>query len=161
MLDVGALITFYGLAPAHHLITIRAADHFGQVTNIAEMPVTFSRTRTPTTKTRSARWASRALGLLYGGVIQTNGWALDWEGGAPSRSWSTAPSWARRRAAWSAPGVSAPLSGLSETPPRLAVRPRHSQARTAPTSLDVIVRDDLGVETYIGKRQFTVGNPTP
>ncbi|HEX2643638.1 MAG TPA: hypothetical protein VHU81_11660 [Thermoanaerobaculia bacterium] len=162
VLDVGALITFYGLAPAHHLITIRAADHFGQVTNIAEMPVTFTCDEDTDNENSIGEVGIPRAGLLYGGVIQTQGWALDWEGVSAVLILVDGTYVGEATRGLTRPGVSALYPGYPESAApgwQYALDTRKLSNGTH--ELDVIVRDDLGVETYIGKRQFTVGNPTP
>lgn len=167
VLDVGDLLS--ALPPAEapynqgaHVLTIRAGDHANSVRNIAEIPVTFACDENLPNENSVGDIDLTLRGLLYHGVIQVTGWALDYEGvrsvqilvdgnyigeasyGAIPRPDVVALSFY--------PGyINLPLPGWRfDLDTKLFQNGEHF--------LDVIVTDAHGVTTYIGKRRFVINN---
>lgn len=160
VLDVGDLVARWGYGPGSHLLTVRAADHFGQVTNIAEIPVTFTCDEDIANELSIGDINTPRQGMLAGGVVQANGWAIDWEGVSAVLILVDGIYVGETTVGIPRGGVNALYLGYPDSltsgwqfaldTTRLA-NGRHV--------LDVVVRDTLGNETYIGKRDFTVSNP--
>lgn len=79
VLDVGALIAF-GYSQGHHILTIRSGDLFTQVRNIDEIPVTFQCDENIDNEAAFGRIDRPRNGNVYSGLMEIEGWALDWEG---------------------------------------------------------------------------------
>lgn len=159
VVDVGALIV-RGYGPGSHLFTIRAADHFGQVTNIAEFPVTFSCDEDLGDELSIGDINVPAPGMLAGGVVLANGWALDWNGVDRVLILVDGNYVGETTVGIPRPGVNALYIGYPDSPgPGWQFALDTTQLSNGRHELDVVVRDDLGNETYIGKREFTVANP--
>jgi len=79
VLDVGELIAA-GYTPGSHVLTIRAGDHASQVRNIGEIVANFICDEDLGNENSFGDVDEPAPGLLYRGVVQTTGWALDIEG---------------------------------------------------------------------------------
>jgi hypothetical protein len=77
-LDVGLLIGTLRYAPGSHQIGIRVGDQFENVTDIGSIAVTFG-CQDPKSDVAIGHIDFPVPGLLYGGVIQVSGWALDFE----------------------------------------------------------------------------------
>ncbi len=162
MVDIGALIGLGLYGPGLHTFTIRSGDVFGTVRNIAEIPVTFDCAEDLVDDLTFGDIDIPANGLLYSGVIQTSGWALDFEGvtnitilvdGTP-RGFATL--------GFPRPGISALYPGYPES---LAPGWRFALDTTALSNglhfLQAIATDDLGHVVLIGERNFVVANPRP
>ncbi|HEV2847172.1 MAG TPA: Ig-like domain-containing protein, partial [Thermoanaerobaculia bacterium] len=164
VLDVGALVT--SLPPAeppflqgHHVLTVRAGDHANQVTNIAELPVTFSCDDNIPNENSFGDIDLPRPGLLYNGNITVTGWALDWEGV------NNVQVLVDGKAAGNAVlgiGRNEVLSQYPGFPESLAsgwqftLNTRNYE--NGEHFIAVIVPDDLGVTTFIGRRRIVINN---
>jgi len=168
VLDIGQLVTalpipgYQPLYPqGHHILTIRAGDHASQLNNIAEIPVTFTCDQNLPNEISIGNIDLPRNGLLYNGVIQVTGWALDWEGvsnvqvlvdGTPSgnavyglaRTDVFELNYYPGYPNFVGPGYQYALDT------RLLANGEHF--------IDVIVTDLLGSTTYIGKKRIVVNN---
>ncbi len=85
-LDVGALIGtldsdgFPLYTPGSHQLGIRVGDQFENVTDIASIAVTFTCRDFTQDDLSIGQIDFPVIGLVYGGVIQVSGWALDFQG---------------------------------------------------------------------------------
>jgi hypothetical protein len=79
VLDVGVLLNS-GWVPGQHVLTIRSGDISGQVANIDEIPVFFACDEFFSNDASFGRVDRPRPGLIYNGVVEVTGWALDWEG---------------------------------------------------------------------------------
>ncbi len=158
-LDIGQLI-HDGYRRGAHTITIRSGDLFGQVVNIAEMPVNFSCDSDLANENSFGLIGYPTKALTYAGTVEARGWALDFEGvfsvqvlvdgvfqglattGIPSPNvHSNYPSYLDSSFAnW---------SFLLDT----------TQFSNGRHSLNVVVVDDRLQTTLIGERDFQIGNP--
>lgn len=167
LLDVGALVTDFPPAQAPynqggHVITIRAGDHANSVRNIAEIPVTFSCDQNLPNESSVGDIDLTLRGLLYHGVIQVTGWALDWEGVLSvqilvdgnligNASYGSIPRPDVVALSFYPGYINLPLPGWRfDLDTRLFQNGEHF--------LDVIVTDAHGVTTYIGRRRFVINN---
>jgi hypothetical protein len=165
VLDIGNLVDgASGYPRGHHILTIRAGDHASQLSNIAEIPVTFTCDQQNPQLTNEIAIGNIDLprnGLLYNGVIQVTGWALDWEhvssvqvlvDGHPSgnavygllRTDVFELNYYPDYFNFPAPGFQYALDT------RLLANGEHF--------IDVVVTDILGSTTYIGKKRIVVNN---
>lgn len=160
VLDIGELVAFWGYGPGNHLLTVRAADHFGQVTNIAEIPVTFTCDEDIDNELSIGDINTPRHGMLAGGVVQANGWAIDWEGVSAVLILVDGIYVGETTVGLPRAGVNALHLGYPDSlAPGWQFALDTTRLANGRHVLDVIVRDDLGNETYIGKRDFTVSNP--
>ena len=167
LLDIGALVTPAppNPQPAYnrgaHLITIRAGDHANSVRNIAEIPVTFSCDHDLSNENSVGDIDLTLRGLLYHGVIQVTGWALDFEGVSSVQILVDGAAAGNAVYGISRPDVLA-LSFYPGYPNLLAPGWRFDldtrNYANGEHFLDVIVTDLRGVTTYIGKRRFVINN---
>lgn len=81
VIDVGYLVGTGLYTQGSHLITIRAGDHADQDSNIAEKVVNFRCAEDVANHGAVGEIVFPVKGLLYGGVIDILGWALDLDGG--------------------------------------------------------------------------------
>jgi hypothetical protein len=169
VIDIGNLVTSPGDgfdAPYNqgaHILTIRVGDHANNARNIAEIPVTFSCDQNNSNENSFGDIDVPRNGLIYRGVMTATGWALDWEGvkqvfilvdgnfvgtaffGIPRPDVTDLTFYPGY------PNVSAPGWQFSFDT---------HQFSNGEHSLDVVVLDasNPGVNTYIGKRRFVIGN---
>jgi N-acetylmuramoyl-L-alanine amidase len=80
VLDIGALVGAGIYSQGAHVLTIRAGDHASQISNMAEIPVTFVCDQNLPNEGSVGDIDLPANGLLYHGVVTTSGWALDFNG---------------------------------------------------------------------------------
>ena len=140
---------------------VRAGDHADNARNIAEIPVTFSCDQNNSNENSFGNIDVPRNGLIYSGVMTATGWALDFEGvkqvfilvdgnfvgtaffGIPRPDVTDLTFYPGY------PNVSAPGWQFSFDT---------HQFSNGEHSLDVVVLDTPGVNTYIGKRRFVIGN---
>lgn len=166
VLDVGALVTAFPPAqPPYnqgaHLITIRVGDVANQSRNIAEIPVTFSCDQNLPNENSFGDIDLPRRGLLYNGIVQMTGWALDWEGVASVQV--LVDGFPIGNAVYGLPRSNDPaLSFYPGFPNSPAPGWRFDLDTRAFENgehfLDVVVTDTRGVTTYIGKRRFVINN---
>ena len=160
VLDVGFLVSFLGYTPGSHKLTIRAGDHADQVTNIDNIFVNFACDEGILNEEGFGDIYGPKNGLTYAGTITAQGWALDWEG---VREVVVVVDGEIKGAATyglSRPGVSALFPGYPDSAaPGWTFQIDTTKLADGKHDLEILVRDDVGGETYIGKRTFTVYNP--
>ncbi|HEX7183817.1 MAG TPA: hypothetical protein VF756_18455 [Thermoanaerobaculia bacterium] len=162
VLDIGVLIEAFGYGPESHLLTIRAGDHFGQVTNIAEMPVTFTCDEDIFNEETLGEISNPRNGQLFSGIIQAIGWALDWEGVAQIQVLVDGSPVGNATHGFARPAVTSAYPGYPESAaPGWQISFDSREFSNGEHWLEVIVTDDLGVTTYIGRRRIVIANPHP
>lgn len=162
VLDVGFLIEAVGYTPGHHVLTIRVGDLFGQVTKIAEMPVTFTCDEFTGNEESFGEISAPRNGLIYSGVIQATGWALDWEGVQSVEVFVDGRSVGLATLGLARPGVASLHPGYPESlAPGWSLSFDTRNFSDGEHFFEVVVRDDLGNDTLLGKRRFVVDNDTP
>ncbi|HEY3568262.1 MAG TPA: hypothetical protein VGP73_10060 [Thermoanaerobaculia bacterium] len=168
VLDIGNMISplpIPGYEPAYsqgaHILTIRAGDHASQLRDIAEIPVTFVCDQNLPNEPSVGDIDLPQNGLLYHGVVTTTGWALDWNGVSSIQVLVDGHPVGNATYGFPRPDVfqlsyypGFPSSGA----PGWQFQLDTTQLNNGEHFLDVIVTDNLGVTTYIGKRRFVVNN---
>jgi hypothetical protein len=160
VLDVGAMMTFFGYAPGSHLLTIRAGDHADQVTNIAELKVTFMCDEDLGNELSFGDVHSPHPGGVYSDTIQVLGWALDIQGIHQVFVFIDGQFAAEAAIGLPRPDVHSFYPGYPDS----AISGWFATVDTTKLAdgnhdLEVLVRDDTGFDTYIGKRVIVVHNP--
>lgn len=159
VLDVGALISYFGYTPGTHLLTIRSGDHSDQTANIDEIVVTFACDEDIVNEEAFGDIYLPKGGLIYAGTVQFNGWALDWEGVNQIVILVDGEIAGAATHGLARPGVSALFPGYPESAaPGWTFSLDTTKYSNGKHQLEVLVRDDVGGETYIGRREFTVDN---
>jgi Bacterial Ig domain len=159
VLDIGDLLDF-GYAAGQHVLTIRAGDISGQVSNIDEFPVTFLCDDLVGNEGSFGTIGQPANGQTYSGVIDVFGWALDFEGISQIVIYVDGAQVGIATQGFPRPGVTAMYPGYPQS-----AAPGYSFAFDTTTISDgehhfeVLVRDVTGAETLIGERTFNVFNP--
>lgn len=164
VLDIGEMLTnpFSPYNPGLHTVTVRAADHASQVRNIAEMDVTFSCDQSTGNENSFGDIDLPRGGLLYSGIVQTTGWALDWEGITSIRVLVDGVDFGLANFGLIRPEISALYPGYPQSPaPGWQFLLETRALSNGQHFLDVIVQDVRGADIYIGRRRFVVSNTTP
>jgi len=161
-LDVGKLITCLQYSEGSHRLTIRSGDIFEQISTVDEILVTFACDDvTPTTDEESIGDIEQPLdGNMYSGTMRVKGWALDWQG--VQRVEILVDGFDVGTATY---GLVRPLITpvYPGYPNAAAPGWEHSFDTTEFSNgehfLEVVVTDNLGNDTYIGRRRFVISNP--
>lgn len=160
VLDIGVLINFFGYTPGAHVLTIRAGDHADQVRNIAEIPVTFTCDESLGNEHALGLIDFPRPGMLLGGVVNVVGWVLDWEGVADIQVLVDGYPQGSATHGFARPDVTAFYPSYPESAAAGFQFPLDTRKLSnGRHELEILVRDDLGVDTFIGKRQIVVNNP--
>ncbi|HEV8579960.1 MAG TPA: hypothetical protein VGX68_12875 [Thermoanaerobaculia bacterium] len=158
VLDVGFLMAV-GYTPGSHIVTVRAADHANQVRNVAEIPVNFSCDEDGLNENSFGDIDLPRNGLLHHGTILTSGWALDWEGISSIRILVDGHEIGTATGGFVRPDVTPFYPGFPESAaPGWQFNLDTTEFANGEHFIDVIVIDDFGVQTYIGKRRFVINN---
>lgn len=162
VLDIGALLSSSLYNPGLHTLTVRAADHASQVRNIAEMDVTFICDQSTNNENSFGDIDLPRGGLLYNGLVQTTGWALDWEGISFIRILVDGRDFGLASTGFSRPDITFFYPGFPQSAaPGWTFMLETRALENGQHFLDVMVQDIFGRETYIGRRRFVVSNPLP
>jgi N-acetylmuramoyl-L-alanine amidase len=158
VLDVGLLMAV-GYTPGSHILTVRAGDHANQVKNIAEIGVTFSCDEDGANENSFGQIDLPRNGLLHHDVIQVSGWALDWEGISTINVLVDGHFAGFASGGIPRPDVTPTFPGFPESAaPGWSFNLDTRDYSNGQHFIDVIVVDDLGVETFIGRRRFVINN---
>ncbi len=159
VLDIGQLMAF-GYGPGAHTLTVRAGDLFGQVVNIAEMPVNFSCDEDLGNENSFGLIGYPTKGLTYAGTVEARGWALDWEGIDTIQVYVDGAFQGHAIRGISSPGVNVQYPGYPEsTIANWSFSLDTTQFSNGRHSINVVVIDDHGVSILIGERDIQIGNP--
>ena len=159
VLDVGDLITNVGYTPGSHVITIRAGDHASQVRNIGEIVVDFICDEDLGNENSFGDVDEPRNGLLYRGVIQATGWALDIEGVQAVRILVDGTFVGLATLGIARPDVTSLFPGFPESAApgwQFALDTRLFS--DGEHFVQAIVVDAAGAETDIGRRRIVVDN---
>lgn len=158
VLDIGALMQI-GYGPGRHTLTVRSGDLFGTVVNIAEMPVTFICDEDLGNENSFGLIGYPQRGLVYGGTIEAQGWALDFEGIQRVDVLVDGTFVGSATTGLLRPGVGMQYPGYPESPnPGWSLAIDTTDFSNGRHSLNVVVVDDTGATTLIGERDFEVRN---
>ncbi|HEX9943335.1 MAG TPA: hypothetical protein VGG03_15055 [Thermoanaerobaculia bacterium] len=159
VLDVGLLMAV-GYTPGTHVLTVRAGDHASQVRNIDELVVNFSCDEDVANENAFGEIDVPRNGLLYQGVIQASGWALDFEGISAVKVLVDGTFVGLATIGFARPDVTFFYPGYPESAaPGWQLSLDTRLFSNGEHFIDAIVVDDLGAETYIGRRRFVIDNP--
>ena len=159
VLDVGLLLNL-GYTEGSHLITIRAGDHADQVGNIDEQVVTFRCDEDNGDELSFGDIHQPVPTGVYSGVIQALGWALDWEGVHNVLVYIDGKLTSEASIGLPRPDVNFFYPGFPDSAVAgWIANVDTTQLSDGPHDLEIMVRDDTGFETYIGKRVIVVHNP--
>jgi N-acetylmuramoyl-L-alanine amidase len=163
-MDIGFLITGLGYSEGTHRLTIRAGDTFNQVSTVDEIFVTFScDDLDPFDDEEALGDIEQPLdGNQYSGIMRIKGWALDWEGVQRVEVFVDGFNVGTAFYGHARPLITPVYPGY---PDRAFPGWEHSfdttQFSNGEHYLEVVVTDDLGQDTYIGRRRFVIANPRP
>jgi hypothetical protein len=158
VLDVGLLMAV-GYTPGSHILTVRAGDHANQVRNLAEIPVNFSCDEDGLNENSFGDIDLPSNGLLHHGTILTSGWALDWEGISSIQILVDGHPVGFATPGFVRPDISSFYPGFPESAaPGWRFNLDTTDFSNGEHFIDVIVTDDFGIQTYIGKRRFVINN---
>ncbi len=160
VLDIGVLMNFFGYNPGAHVLTIRAGDHADQVRQHRRDPGHLHLRRGPRQRARlrpdrlpAPRHAARRhgpgrrLGARLGRHLQHPG---------PGRRLSPG----NATHGFVRPDVAAFYPGYPESAaPGFQFPLDTRKLSNGRHEVEILVRDDLGVDTFIGKREIVVNNP--
>jgi hypothetical protein len=163
LIDVGELIHFGLYDEGQHVLTIRAGDHFGQVSIIREIPVTFV--------CDDHLGNEEAVGqidpnlqpyTLVSGNAFVTGWALDWEGIFKITVLVDGISAGDTGVGLVRSDISSLYLGYPQSAaPGFALSFDSRKFANGPHEIEVLVTDNLGATTFIGKRPLIFANPLP
>jgi len=160
VIDVGALIAggFYLEGP--HLLTIRSGDHFGQVSNVDEIAVTFVCDENLGNEQSIGDIDQPRLNQMLSGFVLATGFALDWEGVGlvqlliDGQVYGTAAT-GRPRADLSSLFLGYPQSAA----PGWEILIDTRNFSNGPHEISILVTDVHGATTYLGRRRVIINNP--
>jgi hypothetical protein len=162
VLDIGALIGLGLYGPGHHTLTIRSGDVFGTVRNIAEIPVTFDCSEALADDLTIGDIDIPRNGLLYSGVVQTTGWAIDFQGISTVTILVDGTPRGLATLGIPRPGIRLNYAGYPDDDfPGWSFLLDTTELSNGQHFLQAIVTDDVGHTALIGERTFVVANPRP
>lgn len=163
-MDVGFLIAGLGYSEGTHRLTIRAGDTYEQISTVDEVFVTFAcDDLDPFDDEESIGDIEQPLdGNMYSGIMRIKGWALDFEGVQSVEVLVDGFSVGTAVYGHARPLITPVYPGY---PDRVFPGWEHSFDTTDFSNgehfLEVVVTDDLGNTTYIGRRRFVIANTRP
>jgi hypothetical protein len=167
VLDVGRMLTetdSFGVplyVPGSHLLGIRVGDIFNQVTDIDEVPVTFSCIDTQN-QDSIGHIDFPVVGLLYSGTILVSGWAVDLEGVQFINVLVDGNQVGSAITNIPRPDITSFYPSYPKVPaPGFLFSLDTTALSNGPHQLSVIVIDNAGADTFIGKFPIFVANVIP
>jgi hypothetical protein len=160
VLDVGALITggFYLEGP--HVLTIRSGDHFGQVSNIGEIAVTFVCDEGLSNEQAIGDIDQPRIGQMISGFAIATGFALDWEGVGAVQILIDGRVLGFATLGRPREGLSSLYLGYPQSAaPGWEILIDTRDYSNGPHEIEALVVDVLGSTTIIGRRRVIVNNP--
>jgi hypothetical protein len=168
VLDVGELIATtddFGeplYTPGQHVITIRAGDQFTQVTDIAEIPVTFTCRDFTANDPSIGHIDFPTVGLLYSAVITVSGWAVDFEGVQQVQVLVDGAVVGNANLGVPRPDIKSEYPSYPANPaPGWFMSLDTTHFSNGQHELSVLVIDNAGATTFIGKFPIVIANPIP
>lgn len=159
-LDVGFLVGALGYSEGTHRLTIRAGDIYEQISTVDEIVVTFACDDLSDDEESIGDIEQPFDGNMYSGIMRLRGWALDWEGVQKVEVFVDGFSVGLATYGLARPLITPIYPGY---PDRAFPGWEHSFNTTDFSNgehfLEVVVTDDLGNDTYIGRRRFVIANP--
>ena len=161
-LDIGFLVNGLGYSEGSHRLTIRAGDHYEQISTVDEVVVTFACDDFSDDEETIGDIDWPIDGNLYSGIMQVNGWALDWQGVQRVEVLVDGTSVGTATYGFARPLITPVYPGYPDRAlPGWQLSFDTTDFSNGEHYLEVVVTDDLGQDTYIGRRRFVIANPHP
>ncbi len=167
-LDVGALISttdtfgFPLYTPGSHQLGIRVGDQFENVTDIGSIAVTFSCRDLTNQDNAIGHVDFPEVGLVYGGLIQVSGWAVNFEGVAAVVVYVDGNVVAIANLGLPRPDIREEYPSYPANPaPGWFTYIDTTQLSNGVHQISAQVVDNNDVYSFIGKFPITVENPLP
>jgi len=163
LIDIGELIRFGLYDEGQHVLSIRSGDHFGQVSIIREIPVTFVCDEHIANEESLGQIDPnlQPYTLVSGNAFVT-GWALDWEGVLKVTALVDGISVGDTGLGLVRSDISSLYLGYPQSAaPGFALSFDSRKFSNGPHEIEVLVTDILGATTFIGKRPLIFANPLP
>lgn len=161
VLDVGAEVGSGLYTQGTHELTIRAGDTQGNVTDVSRIEVTFTCADNTTEDLAIGAIDFPVTGLLYGGIVQVSGWAVDLDGVAAVLVFVDGNLVAISESFIPRPDILDDYPSYAGSTPGWFTYIDTTQLSNGIHQLSAQVIDNNNVTTFIGKRPFTVENPIP
>jgi hypothetical protein len=161
-MDIGFLVTALGYSEGSHKLTIRAGDTYEQISTVDEVTVTFAcDDRSDDAESLGdIEWPYN--GNLYSGVMEVHGWALDWEGVQSIEVFVDGTSVGLATYGFLRPLITPVYPGYPDrVAPGWQLYFDTTDFSNGKHYVEVVVTDDLGNDTYIGRRRIVIANPHP
>lgn len=162
VLDVGWLISEIGYSQGFHEITIRSGDYYGNVANIAEIPVAFFCDENTGNEGSFGFIDHPDNGELIHGIKDIYGWVLDGEGVAEVQIWLDGQWVGDAAFGLSRPDVSSVYPGYPDSlAPGWIFLLDTTLTSDGLHHVQAVAVDEFGAQTIIGERYVTIRNEAP
>ena len=162
VLDVGWLISEIGYSQGFHEITIRSGDYYGNVANIAEIPVAFFCDENTGNEGSFGFIDHPDNGELIHGIKDIYGWVLDGEGVAEVQIWLDGQWVGDAAFGLPRPDVSSVYPGYPDSlAPGWIFLLDTTLTSDGLHHVQAVAVDDFGAQTIIGERYVTIRNEVP
>ena len=162
VLDVGWLISEIGYSQGFHEITIRSGDYYGNVANIAEIPVAFFCDENTGNEGSFGFIDHPDNGELIDGIKDIYGWVLDGEGVAEVQIWLDGQWVGDAAFGLPRPDVSSVYPGYPDSlAPGWIFLLDTTLTSDGLHHVQAVAVDDFGATSIIGERYVTIRNEVP
>ena len=162
VLDVGWLISEIGYSQGFHEITIRSGDYYGNVANIAEIPVAFFCDENTGNEGSFGFIDHPDNGELIDGIKDIYGWVLDAEGVAEVQIWLDGQWVGDAAFGLPRPDVSSVYPGYPDSlAPGWIFLLDTTLTSDGLHHVQAVAVDDFGATSIIGERYVTIRNEVP
>lgn len=162
VLDVGWLVSAVGYSQGFHELTIRAGDYFGNVSNIAEIPVSFLCDENTGNAGSFGFIDAPTTSELTSGITNVFGWALDREGISAVQIWLDGQFVGDAIYGFSRPDVGGYYPGYPDSlAPGWLFLLDTTLTSDGLHHLQAVAVDDFGASNIIGERYFEIRNEVP
>ncbi len=162
VLDVGWLISEIGYSQGFHEITIRSGDYFGNVANIAEIPVAFFCDENTGNEGSFGFIDHPDNGELVDGITALDGWVLDAEGISEVQIWLDGQFVGDAVFGLPRPDVSSVYPGFPDSlAPGWLFFLDTTLTSDGLHHVQAVAVDDFGAVSIIGERYLTIRNEVP
>ena len=162
VLDVGWLISEIGYSQGFHEITIRSGDYYGNVANIAEIPVAFFCDENTGNEGSFGFIDHPDNGELIHGIKDIYGWVLDGEGVAEVQIWLDGQWVGDAAFGLPRPDVSSVYPGYPDSlAPGWIFLLDTTLTSDGLHHVQAVAVDEFGAQTIIGERYVTIRNEVP
>ena len=162
VLDVGWLISAVGYSQGFHELTIRAGDYYGNVANIAEIPVSFFCDENTGNEGSFGFIDHPSNGEIIDGVTQIDGWSLDAEGIGSVQIWLDGTWVGDAFYGGLRPDVSSVYPGYPDSPaPCWSFFLDTGLTSDGLHHVQAVAIDIFGGTSIVGERYFTIRNEAP